>query len=73
MLCYKRQGNYVVCNELPFSTVGWVIERETVCLGVRIWKVLFFFTFSKFLSLVSFFLGLGLVLGLDLGLALVLG
>ena len=72
MLCYKRQGNYAVCNELPSGTVGWIVVRGTVGFGsfvVRIRKVLFFFqvTFSKFLSLVSFFLGLGLGLGLSLG------
>ena len=46
----------MICNELPFSTVGWVIARGTVSFGVRILKVfsLFFFPFSKFLSLVSF-------------------
>ena len=44
---------------MPFSTVGWVIEPETVCFGV--WEFesgrfsFFFFPFSKFLSLVSFF------------------
>ena len=53
MLCYKRQGNYVVCNELPSNTVGWVIVRGTVSFGI--WKVLSLFFFSKFLSLVSFF------------------
>ena len=54
MLCYKRQGNYVVCNELPSSIVSWVIVRGAVSLGVRIRKVVFFSPFSKFLSLVSF-------------------
>ena len=59
MLCYKRQGNYVVCNELPSGTVGWVtVVRGTVSFGV--WEVesvrfSFFSPFSKFLSLVSFF------------------
>ena len=70
MLCYKRQGNYGVCNELPFSTVGWLVARGAVGYGsfvVRIRKVLFF-SFSKFLSLVSFLeLGLVLDLGLWLG------
>ena len=58
MSCYKRQGNYVVCNELPSGTVGWVIVRDTVSFGV--WefesgRFSFFPPFSKFLSLVSFF------------------
>ena len=34
VMCYERQGNYVVCNELPFSTVGWVIVRGAVSFGV---------------------------------------
>ena len=58
MLYFKTQGNYVVCNELPSGTVGWVVARGTVGLGsfvVQIRKVLFFYFFSKFLSLVSFF------------------
>ena len=29
VICYKRQGNHTVWNELPFSTVGWVVARET--------------------------------------------
>ena len=33
MLCYKTQGNYVVSNELPSDTVGWVIARGTMGLG----------------------------------------
>ena len=76
MLCYKRQGNYAVSNELPSGAVGWVVARGTVCFGnfeVRIQKFpsfFFPFPFCKFLSLVSF-LGLGLVL--DLVLVLVLG
>ena len=53
VLCSKRQGNYVVCSELQSGTVGWVVARGTV--GFRIRKVLLFFPFSKFLSLVSFF------------------
>ena len=43
---------------MPFCTVGWVVARGTVDFGsfvVRIRKVLNFFPFSKFLSLVSFF------------------
>ena len=56
MLCYKRQGNYAVCNGLSSGTVGWVIVRGAVGFGVRILKVFSFFSpFSKFLSLVSFF------------------
>ena len=57
-MCYKTQANYVVCNELPFSTVGWVIARETVSFGVLEFesrRFSFFSSFSKFLSLVSFF------------------
>ena len=66
MLCYKTQGNSVVCNELPSDTVGWVVACGTVGFGsfvVQIRKVLFFSPFPKFL-----FLGLGLVLGSVLGL-----
>ena len=50
LTCYKRQGNEIICNELPFSTVGWVIARGTVSFGVRILKVfsLFFFLFLSF-------------------------
>ena len=76
MLCYKRQGNYVVCNELPSGTVGWVtVVRGTVSLGVWEFESVrfsFFSPFSNFLSLV-FFLALGLVLVLGLGLELGLG
>ena len=66
MLCYKTQGNSVVCNKLPSGTVGWVVACGTVGFGsfvVQIRKVLFFSPFPKFL-----FLGLGLVLGSVLGL-----
>ena len=47
-----------ICNELPSSTVGWVIARGTVSFGV--WefesgRFSFSFFFSKFLSLVSHF------------------
>ena len=28
VMCYKRQGKQELCNELPFSTVGWVVARE---------------------------------------------
>ena len=59
MLCNKRQGNYVVCNELPSGLVDWVVARGEVgfgSFGVRTRKVLScFFQVSKFLSLVSFF------------------
>ena len=54
-MCYKKQGDYVVCSELPSGTVGWVVARGAVGFGslvVRIRKVFFF---SKFLSLVSLF------------------
>ena len=49
VLCYKSQGNYVVCNELSSGTVGWVVARGTVgfeSFVVRIQKVLFFFSSS---------------------------
>ena len=79
MLCCKRQGNYVVCNELPSDTVGWVVPRGTVGFGsfaVRIRKVLSLFPF--FLRGVGWGgtwvgLVLGSVLGLGLGLWLALG
>ena len=53
VLCYKRQGNYVVCNELLSGPVGWVVTRGTVgfeSFVVRIGKVLlsFFFLFPSF-------------------------
>ena len=53
VLCYKRQGNYEVCNELSSGTVGWIVARGAVrfgCFVVRIRKVIFFFSFFKFLS-----------------------
>ena len=58
MLCYKRQGNYALCNELPSGTVGWVVARGTVGFGEFCSLNLegsIFSPFSKFLSLVSFF------------------
>ena len=45
----------MICNELPFNTVGWVIARGTVSLGVWEFESGRFSPFSKFLSLVSFF------------------
>ena len=57
MLCYKRQGNYEVCNEFPSGPVGWVVARGTVGLGsfgVRIRKVQILFLFR--VSFLSFFL-----------------
>ena len=55
MTCYKRQGNYEVCSELPSGTVGWIVARGTVGFGSFVGSLFFSFFFSKFLSLVSFF------------------
>ena len=58
MLCYKRDGNYVACNELPSGTVGCIVALGAVGLGtfvVRRKVPGFFWPFSKFLSSVSFF------------------
>ena len=58
-MCYKRQGNYVVCNEPPSGTVGWIVARGAA--GFRLFcssnpeGSLSFFLFSKFLSSVSLF------------------
>ena len=55
----KRQGNYVVCNESPSGTVGWIVARGAA--GFRLFcssnpeGSLSFFLFSKFLSSVSLF------------------
>ena len=78
MLCYKRQGNYAACNELPSTTdFGWVIVRRTVgfgSLGVRIWNVIFnFFLFLSFFPYIVSIFRVGLVLGLGLGLVLGIG
>ena len=71
MCYYKRQGNQAVWNELPFSTVGWVVAQEPVFYRVLWFESKRFSIFSVF-SLFFFFLGLGsgLGLGLDLGLGL---
>ena len=57
MLCYKRQGNYAVCNELPFGTVGWVHTQNgglwEFCSPNREGSL--FSPFPKFFSLVSVF------------------
>ena len=72
-MCYKRQRNYVVCNELSSGTVGWVVARGTVGFGsfvVRIWKIFF----PKFLSPVSLLrvrVGVRLKVGLGFWLGLV--
>ena len=58
MLYYKRQGSYVVCNELLGRTVGWVIVRDTDTFGVWEFEPGSFFVvvlFLSFFSLVSFF------------------
>ena len=63
-----------ICNELPSSTVGWVIARGTVSFGV--WefesgRFSFSFFFSKFLSLVSHFrVRLSVMIGFRVGLRL---
>ena len=58
MLCYKRQRNDAVCNELTSGTVGWVIVWE-FCSSNPEGSIPYFL-----------FLGLGLVLVLGLGLGL---
>ena len=76
VMCYKMQGNHVVCNELLSGIVGWLgcrtgLRRVLESFEVRIPKVLpFSSSSSEFLSF-SYFLGLGL--GLRLGLWLWLG
>ena len=77
MLCYKNQGNYVVCNELPTGTVGSVGCRTrsggfwVFCSSNPEGSPFYLLSFCpRFI-----FLGLGLVfvLGLGLGLGLWLG
>ena len=56
MLCYKRQGNYVVYNELPSGTVGCRTRnggfREFCSSNPE--GSLFWFLSSKFLSFLEF-------------------